>query len=88
MWSTTASPNSASTDGSCSFGQVVRAGGNVHDTMPRLDLHDFRQVRTCCPGIRRALDACLGERRNQLAHVHVHAATVARPRLGEGRRVE
>ena len=36
----------------------------------------------------RALDAGLRERRHQLAHVHVHAATVARARLGEGRRVE
>ena len=56
--------------------------------MPGLDLHDLGQTGASGPGVRRALDTGLRQCRHQLAHVHVHAATVARPRLGQGRGVE
>ncbi len=68
--------------------EVVAAGGNMHHPMPRLDLDHLRESGSRRSRVRRALDTGLGERGNQLAHVHVHAATVARARLGQRRRVE
>ena len=70
------------------LGKVVRTRRNVDDAMARLDLHDVGKARSRGPRVCRALHARLRERRNELAHVHVHAATVARTRLGQGRRVE
>ena len=63
--------------------QVIRTGGDVTRD-GRLDLDDFGKTWSRCPRVRRALDTGLGERRHELAHVHIHAATVARARLGGG----
>ena len=68
--------------------EVVRAGLDVHDAVTGLDEHLGRQPGTVGAGVGRALDACLGERRHHLAHVHVHPTAVAGARLGERRRVK
>ncbi|CAB4547679.1 unannotated protein [freshwater metagenome] len=70
------------------LGQVVRTGGDVHDAVPGLDLHDLGQTRPVGAGERGAVDTQLRERRHEFADVHVHAATVTRPRLRQGRGVE
>ncbi len=70
------------------LGQVVRAGGNVHHPVTRLDLDDLREPGPRRPRVGGAVDTGLGESGNQLAHVDVHAATVAGARLGERRCVE
>ena len=68
--------------------QVERAGRYVDHPMPRLDQHDLRLVGVRAARVSGAFHAGVRESRDKLAHVHVHTATVARTRLGEGRRVE
>ena len=68
--------------------QVERSGRDVHDAVPRLDHHLGGQARAVGPGVRRALDAGLGERRCHLADVDVHATTVPGPGLDQRRGVQ
>ncbi len=70
------------------FGQIGRAGVDVHHPEAGLDGHLVGQVVAPAPDVRGAVDAGLGQRRHQLAHVHVHATAVAGARLHQGRRVE
>jgi hypothetical protein len=52
--------------------------------MAGLDLDHPTLVGVGGSGERGAVDATLRERRHELAHVHVHATTVTRPRLRQG----
>ena len=61
---------------------------HVHDPEPGLDVDHVGQVVGPPAGVHVAGHAGLGQGRHQLADVDVHAATVARARLGEGRRVQ
>jgi hypothetical protein len=70
------------------LGHVVRAGLDVGDRVARFDEDLVRQTRPVGARVRRALDAGLGERRRDLAHIDVHAATVPRTWLHQRRRVE
>ncbi len=70
------------------LGEIERTGLNVNHAVPGLDLHDVGLLATRTAGVGRAINTGLRESRNQLAHVHVHAATVARARLGQGRSME
>ena len=68
--------------------EIERAGGHVHHTMTWLHLDDLGLLGTHRPGVGGAVHACLRKSGHEFAHVHVHATTVARARLGERRRVE
>ena len=70
------------------LGELERTGRDVDHGVARLDDQLARQSRTIGTGVRRALDAGLGERRGDLAHVHVHPSAVARAGLDERRRVQ
>lgn len=70
------------------LGQVEGARRYVHHTMAGLDHHHLRLVGAGAASEGGALHAGLRQRRDQLAHVHVHAATVARARLGQRGGVE
>ena len=70
------------------LGDVGGAGGDVHDPEPGLDVDDVGQLVVPAADVDRAGHAGLGERGRQLAHVDVHAAGVARARLGERRGVQ
>ena len=67
---------------------VERSGLDVHDGVPGLDQHLAGKPGSVGAGVRGALDPGLRERRRDLAHVDVHAATVPRTWLDQGRRVE
>ena len=88
MCSPTPSANDVDLLGERLLGKVERAGGDVHHRVPRLDDQLGRQSRPVGPGVRRALDAGLGERRGDLAHVHVHPSAVAGAGLDERGRVK
>ena len=63
------------------LGKVVRPCRDVDHAVPGFD-HDLAgQVVAVGSGERGGLDTRLGQCRAQLAYVHVHAATVAGPRL-------
>ena len=70
------------------LGQVDGPRRNVHHPEPRLDVDDVGQPIGPAPDVDVARHAGLGERRDQLAYVDVHAAAVAGPRLDERRRVQ
>ena len=70
------------------FRQVVWTGLDVDDPVVRLDLDLGGEALLVGAGERDALDARLRERRDELAHVDVHAAAVAGPGLQERRAVE
>ena len=88
-----AAPRDASTKGSTRSMQLVlrnrgdRTGLHVQHAESRLDDHDLALVRVLGAGVDVALDTGPGERRRERCDVHVHAAAVARTRLGERRRV-
>ena len=70
------------------LGEVVRTGLDVDHAVAGFDHDLVGQSVTIGASEGGALDAGLGERRHEFAHVHVHAATVAGSRLEERRRVE
>ena len=70
------------------FGQMVRSGLDVHDTVAGFDEDLGRKAGLVGTGEGDALDAGLRQRREELAHVDVHAPAVARARLHQRRRVE
>jgi hypothetical protein len=67
---------------------VQRPGPEVMDPEAGLDLNRRRQAAPPRSGVHVTVHARPDQARRQLAHVHVHAATVARSGLGEGRRME
>ena len=70
------------------LGEPERTGGDVDHGMTRLDDQLSGQSWAIGPGVRRALDARLGECRGDFAHVHVHPSAVAGAGLGERRGVQ
>jgi len=70
------------------FRKVMGPGRDVHHTVPGLDDDLVGQIGAIGASERGGLDAGLGERRPQLADVHVHATAVAGTRLQQRRRVE
>ena len=66
----------------------MRASLDVNNTMTRFDDHLCGQAGTISSRERRTFDPCLCQRRDELAHVHVRPATVARAGLNQRRRVE
>ena len=62
---------------------VARPGGHVVHPQPRLEVDHGRQVPGpgSCEDV--ASDAAAGQRGGELAHIDVHAAAVARARLGQ-----
>ena len=69
------------------LGEVGPAGVDVHHAEPGLDDHLVREIVRPAAHVGRGVDARLGQRRGQLAHVDVHPAAVAHARLGQRRRV-
>jgi hypothetical protein len=74
--------------GQCVLVERWRSGVDMHDAEAGFDVGDRRQVSGGATGVDDAVDPRLGERGDELAHVDVHAAPVARPGLGERGRVE
>ncbi len=74
--------------GQCLLGQVVRTGLDVDHPVIGLDPHLRRQPVAVGPGVGGALETGLRQRRHHFAHVHVHAAAVARTGLEQRRRVQ
>ena len=70
------------------LGQIERSGWQMHNSVTRLDLHDLGQTSPRGPCVGGAINSGLGKRRHQLAHIHIHAATIAAARLGQGRGVK
>ncbi len=70
------------------LGQVGRTGLHVHDPEAGLDVDHLGEVVGPAPHVDLGAHAGLGQRGDQLAHVHVHAAGVAAARLGQGGRVQ
>ena len=56
--------------------QVEPPRRHVHHPVSRLDLDDVGQTLAVGARVRRAVDPGLGQRRDQLAHVHVHPPAV------------
>src|SRR3546814_18930278 len=65
--------------------QVHGTGVDVHDAEAWLDVDHVRALLVPAAHEHVSLDAGLGQRRHQLAHVHVPAAAVALAGLGERR---
>ena len=70
------------------LGEVERTGWDVNHGVPGLDEQLDWQTGTIGARVGRAVDAGLGERRRDLAHVHVHPPAVAGTWLDEWGRVE
>ena len=68
--------------------KVGRTDVDVAHPEPGLDRHLGRQALAPRAHVHRAVDACLGQGRDELAHVHVHPAGVGNARLGERRGVQ
>ncbi len=69
------------------LGEVDGACPQVDDLETRLDGDPVGQAVVVTPDVHPDVDAGLGERRRELAHVDVHPAAVAGARLGERRGV-
>ena len=80
--------NSSSSSASASFGRSNGPAGTCTTRWPGSTTTSGARPGPVGAGVRRALDAGLGERRRDLAHVDVHPAAVAGTRLEQRRRVE
>ena len=70
------------------LGQIGRAGRHVDHVEPGLDRHPLGEIVGPAPHVDPADDAGLGQRRDELPHVDVHAPTVADAGLGQRRGVQ
>ena len=67
----------------CFLRERGRPGRHVHHAEARFDLDHRRQLVVPATHVDRGVDTGLGQRRHQLAHIHVHAARVTLAGLQE-----
>ncbi len=70
------------------FGQIDGSGFDMRNTEARLDVDGLGQIIGPLACVDGGFDTCLGQCAAEFTDIHVHAATITRPRLGEGRGVQ